>query len=126
MMRVQAGLGAAALGAISAMACGTGSGPLPGSAVGREGPPATRDAPPATRDDPNGPCLQCNVQYFCVDSNNPNKSFSLMLSSQNGSCTQASIDYFCSSGAAFGATSCSILGGGAFSCGSVICSPPGG
>ena len=124
-MRVLAALGAAAAAAIAAIACGGGGGPLESSAVGREGPPTTRDQPPTTRDDPNGPCLQCNVQYFCVDTTNPNKSFSLMLSSQNGSCTQASIDYFCS-GAAFGATSCSILGAGAFSCGSVVCSPPGG
>jgi hypothetical protein len=118
--RRAAAVGAATIAA--AAACGGGGGPLPGNSFGREAPPPTREAPPSTREDPTGACVQCDVRYTCVDVTGQGPSFALQLSTQARTCSDASIAYYCS-GIPFGATSCSVVGAGAFTCGNYVCSP---
>jgi hypothetical protein len=103
--------------------CGAGSGPLvtTSTGTGRDDPGSTRDVPPVTSEGATGNCIVCDVVYDCPDSTQT----SLSLSTSDGTCTTALIDVICS-GALFGAASCTGGGGGAFTCGTVTCTPTGG
>jgi hypothetical protein len=100
--------------------CGSGSGPLVTSTPqGRDDPGTTRDTPPASDDvGANGDCLVCDVAYQCTNT----QLGGISLSSSAGECTAADIAVVCS-GVFFGASSCSGGGGGAFTCGQVVCTP---
>jgi len=129
---------AAPVGAALAMwvlaACGSGGGPAVSTGTGtRDDPGTTRDTPPTTRDDTSGgstgsgtpggaSCVECNVQYQCSGGIAQNSPTQLELSTSQGTCTQIYINLVCS-GVLFGASGCSGGGGGAFTCGSVTCTP---
>jgi hypothetical protein len=110
--------------AIALAACNGGGGPSVTDATGREQPGSPRDTPPATREDPSGACMECEVRYTCVDRTGQGNTILVQLSSQGGTCTDATIALYCS-GVLFGASGCSIAGGGIFTCGNYTCSPPG-
>jgi hypothetical protein len=102
------------------LACGSGGGPLvTTTGSGDQGAGSTRDQPTGGRDDPNGDCLACDVTYSCPGYSG-GSGFS--LSSSGGECTQTLINFVCS-GALFGTPKCSGGGGGAFTCGSITCTP---
>jgi hypothetical protein len=111
------------MSALWLVACGGGGPLVTTSSTGRDDPGLTRDDPGATRDSPTSDtgasdCIVCDVVYACPQSSLQ----SMTLSTSGGTCTAALIDLVCS-GALFGAASCSVGGGGAFTCGTVTCTP---
>jgi hypothetical protein len=103
-------------------ACGGGAGPLvtTTSGDGRDDPGSTYDTPPSTSDGSGGNCLVCDVTYDCPGFA---QGGGVSLSTSDGTCTQALINVVCS-GALFGTAPCTGGGsGGAFTCGSIVCTP---
>ena len=128
-MTLQTLFGLAGIGLVVA-ACGGGAGPLvtTTSGNGRDDPGATRDSPPATSDNANTDCLSCDVVYDCPNAGNLGNGVN--LSTSGGTCTPTLINLVCSGGL-FGTGPCTGGGGGAFTCGSITCTPqaqsqPGG
>ncbi len=124
-MTLQSLFGVTGLGIVLARqgARGGGAGPLVTTTTtdGHDDPGTTYETPPSTSDGPGGNCLVCDVTYSCPNAGDLGDGLS--LSTSGGTCIQSLINVVCS-GALFGTGPCTGgAGGGAFTCGPIVCTP---